>query len=126
ASYVMAPFTHPAPGGARFNGAQVGAFYAGRVLDTAIAETVYHRTRFMRATNEPPMELDMRVLESEIDARVHDIRGMRETLAAVYDPNDYTASQQLASRLRAEGSDGLVYDSVRHEGGQCIAIFRPR
>jgi hypothetical protein len=126
AGYVMAAFTHPAPGGARFSDGRRGAYYAARTIDTAIAETSYHRARFMRATREPPMELDMRVLEAELDARLHDIRGMREALPAVYDRDDYTASQQFAQRLHAAGSDGVAYDSVRHEGGQCVAIFRPR
>lgn len=126
AGYVMAAFTHPAPGGARFSDARRGAYYAARTVDTAIAETSYHRARFMRATREPAMELDMRVLEAELDARLHDIRGMREALPAVYDRDDYAASQQFAQRLHAAGSDGVAYDSVRHEGGQCVAIFRPR
>ena len=126
AGYVMAAFTHPSPAGARFSDSRRGAYYAARALETAIAETSYHRARFMRATQEPPMELDMRVLEAELDARLHDIRGMRAELPTLYDPDDYSGSQQFATRLHAEGSDGIAYDSVRHDGGQCVAIFRPR
>ncbi|MGH7449040.1 MAG: RES family NAD+ phosphorylase [Longimicrobiales bacterium] len=126
AGYVMAAFTHPSPRGGRFSGARLGAYYAARALATSIAETKHHRERFMQATREPPMELDMRVLEAELDARLHDLRGLRDTLPEIYDRDDYSAAQRLAGRLRAEGSDGVVYDSVRHEGGHCIAIFRPR
>jgi hypothetical protein len=126
AGYVMAAFTHPSPAGARFSDSRRGAYYAARTIDTAIAETSYHRARFLRATREPPMELDMRVLEAELNARLHDIRGLRAELPAVYDPGDYSASQQFALRLHAEGSDGIAYDSVRDDGGQCVAIFRPR
>lgn len=126
AGYVMAAFTHPSSAGGRFSDSRRGAYYAARTIDTAIAETSYHRGRFMRATREPPMELDMRVLEAELDARLHDIRGLRSELSALYDPDDYSASQQFASRLNVEGSDGIAYDSVRHRGGQCVAIFRPR
>lgn len=126
ARYIMAPFTHVAPSGCRFSDGQHGAYYAARALDTAIAETSYHRANFMRATRQPPMQLDMRVLEAELDARLHDLRGWREALPDIYDPDDYTASQRLAARFRVEGSDGVIYDSVRHEGGQCVAIFRPR
>lgn len=126
AGYVMAAFTHPSPVGARFNDGQLGAYYAARELDTAIAETTYHRANFMRATKQPQMELDMRVLEAELDARLHDLRGLRGTLTDIYDPDDYSASQRLAAKLRDEGSDGIAYDSVRLDGGQCVAIFRPR
>ncbi|HSJ30512.1 MAG TPA: RES family NAD+ phosphorylase [Longimicrobiales bacterium] len=126
AGYVMAAFTHPAPAGARFNDGRVGAYYAGRTLETAIAESTFHRAKFMRATRERPMELDMRVLEAELDARLHDLRGRRDTLPDIYHPDDYGTSQRLAAQLRADGSDGIAYDSVRHAGGQCVAIFRPR
>src|SRR3546814_19117270 len=30
-----------------------------------------------------------------------------------------------AKALRAIGSDGLVYRSVRHRGGECVAAFYP-
>lgn len=126
AGYVMASFTHLHPEGGRFSDAQHGAYYTARRLETAIAETSHHRARFMAATGEPPMHLDMRVLEAELDAPLHDIRGMREALPGVYDREDYGASQQFARRLRAAGSDGVVYDSVRHAGGINAAVFRPR
>jgi hypothetical protein len=43
--------------------------------DTAIAETRYHREQFLRATSEPPMELDIRVLVADLQQHLHDIRG---------------------------------------------------
>jgi RES domain-containing protein len=126
AAYVMAPFTHIAPGGGRFSTAQFGAYYAARVIDTAVAESAHHRERFMLATRQPAMELDMRVLAAELDARLHDVRGMSGTRRELYDREDYRATQAFATQLRASGSDGIVYDSVRHEGGQCVAVFRPK
>ena len=54
------------------------------------------------------------------------LRGMREIMPDVYSPNDYTASQLLGGALRAGGSNGVVYDSVRHDGGKCVGVFRPR
>jgi hypothetical protein len=126
AGYVMAAFTHPHPAGGRFSDGRHGAYYAARKLDTAIAETKYHRERFMRATREPRMHLDMRVLEAELDARLHDVRDARAARPDLYDPDDYGAGQGFARRLREAGSDGVVYDSVRHETGECVAVFRPR
>jgi hypothetical protein len=126
AGYIMAAFTHTHPAGGRFSDARHGAYYAARLLATAVAESSHHRAAFLRATGEPPMQLDMRVLEAELDGRLHDLRGLQVSVAAVYAPNDYSASQALARRLRGDGSDGVAYDSVRHAGGQCVAIFRPR
>ncbi len=126
AGYVMAPFTHIAPDGGRFNDPSFGAYYAARSLDTAVAETSYHRARFLRATAEPPLQLDMRVLEARLAGDFHDLRGLRAEWPAVYDPGDYSAGQALARRLRTAGADGVVFDSVRHPGGECAAAFRPR
>jgi hypothetical protein len=126
AGYVMAPFTHLHPSGGRFTDAAHGAYYAARTLETAIAETTHHRARFLRATRQPSMEIDMRLLEAYLDAQLHDLRGRRDNFPEVYDPDDYSAGQALARRLRASGSDGIVYDSVRHAGGTCAAVFRPK
>ncbi len=125
-SVIMAAFTHPNPDGSRFSDGSYGVFYAGATLTTAIAETRHHRTRFMRATVQPRMELDMRVYAVDLDGELHDISGKRAVLPLVYHPDDYAAGQALAVRLRAEGSSGIVYDSVRDIDGVCAAVFRPR
>jgi hypothetical protein len=126
AGYVMAPFTHLPPDGGRFTDATFGAYYAARSLETAVAETTYHRARFLAATHEPPMELDMRVLVATLDAPLHDVRGMGAERPALYHPVDYAAGQALGRRLREGGSWGVAYDSVRHPGGECAAVYRPR
>ena len=36
------------------------------------------------------------------------------------------AGRALGRRLHGEDSCGIAYDSVRHSGGQCAAVFRPR
>jgi hypothetical protein len=126
AGYVMAAFTHVSPEGSRFSNGTYGVFYAAQRESTAIAETRYHRERFMRATNEDRRELDMRVLGVTVKASLHDLRGMRQIMPDVYRPDDYTASQLLGGALRAGGSGGIVYDSVRHDGGKCVGVFRPR
>ncbi|MYL98564.1 RES domain-containing protein [Novosphingobium sp. FGD1] len=123
---VMAAFTHLNPGGDRFTDGSFGVFYAARSIDTALAETKFHRSRFMAWTREPGQELDMRVYAVNLDARMHDIRRLRDALPDVYDPDSYGSSQALALKLRAKRSDGIVYGSVRHEGGECAAVFRPR
>ena len=126
AGYIMAAFTHLSPDGSRFSNGSYGVFYAAHREATAIAETRYHRERFMRATKQPRSELDMRVLSVAVKAPLHDLRGMRPILPDVYRIDDYTASQLLGGALRAGGSNGVVYDSVRHDGGKCVGVFRPR
>ena len=126
ASVIMAAFTHLNPSGSRFSDGTYGVFYAAGNLDTAIAETRYHRERFMRATHQPRMELDMRAYRVELMGDLHDLRGQKAAQPLIYDPDDYAAGQELARTLRQTGSDGITYDSVRHVGGECAAVFRPR
>ena len=123
---IMAAFTHLNPDGDRFTNGTYGVFYAGRTIETAIAETRYHRVRFLQATSEPAQELDMRVYAVNLDAELHDIRAKRESHAAYYHPSNYAVSQELALKLRENGSNGIVYASVRDDGGECAAVFRPR
>lgn len=125
-SPIMAAFTHLNPDGDRFCDGSFGVFYAGKVLETAVAETRYHRARFLAATDEPAQEIDMRVYAIDLDAELHDLRPMRESCPGYYDPTRYAMSQALASALRQDGSNGIVYSSVRHESGECVAVFRPR
>jgi len=124
---IMAAFTHPNPSGSRFADASYGAYYAAKTLDTAVSETRFHKERFLRATNEAPIEVDMRSYASDIDAELHDLRGQRHARPHIYDPDPaaYGAAQALAKSLRAQGSGGIVYDSVRDPGGECITVFRP-
>lgn len=119
---VMAAFTHLNPEGSRFSDGGWGVFYAAHAVATAIEETVWHRERFLRATNEAPLDLEMRCYRSAVHGRLHDLRGGWK---AEHSPDSYAASQALARELRAQGSNGLAYDSVRHAGGECVALFYP-
>ena len=126
ASIVMAPFTHLSPPGTRFTDGHFGAYYAAESVDTAIAETRFHRENFLRATAQPAIELEMRCYLADVTCELHDLRGRRTELADIYDPASYAASQKLGSALRAAGSNGIAFDSVRRNGGECVAVFRPR
>lgn len=126
ASVVMAPFTHLSPQGTRFTDGRFGAYYAAESIDTAIAETRYHREIFLRATSEPPMEIEMRCYLADVSCVLHDVRRRRTELPDIYDPISYAASQSLGRVLHAEGSNGIAFDSVRRDGGECVAVFRPR
>lgn len=123
---IMAPFTHLDPAGSRFADGTFGAFYAAASLATSIAETRYHREAFLRATNQDAIELDMRSYLADVAARFHDLRGQLKRMSEIYDPDSYISSQVLGRRLKLGGSNGIAYESVRHAGGECLAIFRPR
>ena len=123
--YIMAPFTYRNPDGSRFSDGVHGVYYAARAQATAVEETRHHRAVFMSRTKEGPMRLEMRVLTADLEGELHDVRGTLRRNPALYQRSDYSSSQALARDLFKEGSSGIVYDSVRHKGGQCAAVFRP-
>lgn len=124
-SVVMAAFCHPMPGGGRFSDEQRGAWYATRSIETALAESIHHRTKELAEIGWFETRVQMRLYRSDFRASFHDVRRGRGYVA-VYDADDYTASQQLARDLLAAGSNGIVYRSVRDPEGECLACFRPK
>ena len=123
---IMAAFTHVNTSGSRFSGGGYGVFYAARERATAVAETRHHHARFLTATRQPAMHLPMRLYSVVIEARLHDLRPAGAVPAAMFAPEDYSASQALGARLHGAGSAGVAYRSVRFERGQCVGLFKPR
>ena len=123
---IMAAFTHVNALGSRFSDGRHGVFYAARERATAVAETRHHHARFLAATAEGPMHLPMRLYHVAVDARLHDLRPAGAVPTAVYDADHYAAARTLGHALHAAGSAGVAYRSVRHAGGQCAGLFRPR
>lgn len=121
ASVVMAAFLHVAPGGGRFNGPDLGAWYAAAALLTAIAEVAHHLRREAFARAVAGMERVYRCYSARLDGDYKDVRGRAELHA----PDSHAESQAFGEAQRARGSDGLLFDSVRHRGGVNIAAFRP-
>jgi len=122
---IMAAFTHLDPEGSRFTDGSYGVYYAAKSLDTAIAESRHARERFLRRTKEAPIEVDMRTYLADLEGDLHDIRGDAR-FAAAHDPDNYSAGQAMARDLKKINSGGIAYDSVRDQGGECVAVFRPR
>lgn len=125
-SPIMAAFTHLNPLGSRFSAGDYGVYYAARTLETAVREVSYHQGRFLKATREGPISIDMRSYRAAVRQPLHDLRGAASRLPALVDPDDYSASQPFGAALRGQGSWGVVYDSVRDAGGECVGVFRPR
>lgn len=124
ASWVMAAFAH-LQWPSRFSDGSYGVYYAARSLETSVRETAYHYGRFLASTSEPRgTEIELRVLVSKrVEQRFHDVRIGHPEL---HRPDDYAPSQAFAAGLRAAGSNGIVYRSVRHEAGTCLAVLRPK
>lgn len=123
-SPIMAAFTHRNPRGSRFSDGSYGVFYCAKTALTSIAETRYHSALFMAATREPPMRLQMRLYTVDVSGSVTDLRAAARSQPDLVDPENYSAAQALGRTLRNEGALGILYPSVRHAGGECVAAFR--
>lgn len=67
----------------------------------------------------------MRVYLVDLNGNLHDLRGQKAAQPLVYHNDNYAAGQHLARTLRAAGSNGIAYDSIRRTGGECVAVLRP-
>jgi hypothetical protein len=65
----------------------------------------------------------MRAYVGRVAKPMLDIRGPR--FKSLHDADDYSGPQAFAKPHHASGAWGFVYRSVRHDGGECIAAFRP-
>jgi hypothetical protein len=123
---VNAAFCYRSPKG-RFNAPDRSAWYAGFELKTSQTEVGFHRSEELKETaadwgrEEVSEYVDYM---SDFRAEFHDIRTDRKFKDCL-DPASYAASQRLAADLLHAGSQGVLYASVIHAGGTCLACFRP-
>lgn len=122
---VNAAFTHARPNGSRFNGPDRGAWYAGFSRETAAIEVAYHKKIELQEIHWQEKETFTYVdFLADFRGQFHDLRN-NPSFKNCLDPNSYSASQQLAGQLLNAGSAGVIYTSVRHKAGTCVACFRP-
>lgn len=125
ASWIMAAFTHPPVDGrgGRFN-LDFGVYYCAADENVAIVESSWQRARFLRESRIEKATLEMRVLRTRLGpVSLHDVRHLTDD--AIYDPDDYTAGHVLGRVLRAAGSFGVHYLSVRTTG-ECHGVMRAK
>ncbi len=121
---INAAFCHAHPLGSRFNGPDRGAWYAGFNIDTALAEVIFQKTVALAEVNWFQDDINYDAYLADLASDFHDLREQPEQIDCL-NPDSYVASQTLADRLLEAGSAGIIYPSVRHSGGTCIACFRP-
>jgi len=124
ARIVNAAFCHAHPFGSRFNGPDRGAWYAAFEVETAQAEVAFHKTVELAEIGRFDESVTYDDYRADFSAELHDLRGDAR-FAGCLAPESYEASQDLAAALLDTGALGVVYPSVRHARGICLACFRP-
>jgi len=119
---VMAAFTHVG-NPSRFSDGSYGVYYCASSVDAAIAETKFHQERFLAATGEANVEVTLRAYVNRVVKPLLDVRDR----PALHRPEleAYAVSQAFAREQRDGANWGLLYRSVRLEGHECAAAFRP-
>ncbi len=136
AHIIRAAYLHPGPFGSRFNDTTRGAWYAAKKVETSIAEVAYHKSKRLsemvvpglpyERPNEEVSTYDDWQAEFQAPFHILEPRGeYADCLQAEPVPECYQPSQQLARQLLSQQSNGILYPSVRHKGGTCLACFRP-
>jgi RES domain-containing protein len=127
ARFINASFAYAKPHEPmRFNPATRGAWYAALALETCIAEVGYHLTRALEDAGNFNAVVEYGEMLASMAGLFVDLRESPDHPAL--DPNPehgYAAGNAIAAQARSEGLNGIIYPSVRHPGGTCIAALWP-
>jgi RES domain-containing protein len=126
--YINAAFAYTRPNGNRFNPPSWGVWYCSFECETSLEEVAYHLTRAIEACGAD-FDNETRYIEllADFEVELADLRGMKPIPESLHSDIKigYPAGQKLATGLRENGYNGIVYPSVRRPGGTCIAAFWP-
>jgi hypothetical protein len=128
ATFVNASFAYAKPLELnRFNGPRRGAWYAALAVETCLKEVAYHMREFLSRVSRYRATVEYAEMHASMAGEYVDLRGTDRSHPCL-DPDPsvgYPAGDALADAARAMGLNGIIYPSVRHAGGTCIAALWP-
>lgn len=127
ARFINASFAYAKPREPnRFNPAERGAWYAALAIETCIAEVGHHLTKALADTGDFNAVVEYSEMMASMAGVFVDLRGVPAHPSLSPDPAaGFPAGNALAAAARAAGHNGIIYPSVRHAGGTCIAALWP-
>jgi RES domain-containing protein len=111
----------------RFNGPGRGAWYAALARPTCVAEVAFHMERELANVADFNATVDYAELFASFIGDFADLRAAKPRPDCL-DPDpdkSYPAGNLFADAVRAAGHYGIVYPSLRHEGGTCLVALVP-
>ncbi len=110
----------------RFNPAERGAWYAALVVETCIAEVGHHLTKALADVGDFNAVVEYGEMLASMAGIFVDLRPAPNHPSLHPDPGiGYPAGNVVAATARVAGHNGIIYPSVRHDGGTCIAALWP-
>ena len=124
---INAAFTYPGQG-ARFHVAGGrGAWYSAIDAATCVDEVAHHRIQHLRETAAADEDaIAYRLFHADIHGQ--DFAWLDDggpDSASCLDHASYGDGQRFGAHMRELGGGGIVYPSVRHPGGTCVAVLQP-
>ena len=127
AKFINASFAYAKPREPmRFGPAERGAWYAALAVETCIAEVGHHLTKALADAGDFNAVVEYGELLASMAGVFLDLRHAPGHHGLDPDPAvGYPAGNALAATARAAGHNGIIYPSVRHAEGTCIAALWP-
>ena len=127
ANFINASFAYAKPREPnRFNGANRGAWYAALEVATCLSEVSFHMTAFLAAAGEFHATVEYAEMFCSAAGDFLDLRRLPAHPCLGADiATAYPLGNALADQARGNAVNGIVYPSVRHPGGTCVALLRP-
>jgi len=112
-----APFAYLNPEGSWLLDPFFGSLELFDTLQTALASSIRKRELFLGRTNEPPLDLDMRVLGHRVMGNFVDLTGL---------DTDLTQSErwQIGEEILNSGVDGAVFMCPHRRNAKCVSVFK--
>lgn len=127
APFINASFAYAKPRQpGRFNPADRGAWYAALNVETCIAEVGHHLSQALADAGDFDAVVEYSEMIASMAGVFVDLRQIPSHPSLHPDPAlGYPAGNALAAQARTQGHNGIIYPSVRHAGGTCIAALWP-
>jgi RES domain-containing protein len=127
AAFINASFAYAKPREPnRFNGPNRGAWYAALAVQTCLAEVSFHMSAFLAATGHFNATVEYAEMFASAAGDFLDLRQQPAHPSLGADiAVAYPLGNVLADHARANALNGIIYPSVRHAGGTCLALLRP-
>ena len=127
AKFINASFAYAKPREPmRFNPENRGAWYAALAAETCIVEVGHHLTKALAHAGDFNAVVEYSEMLASMSGVFVDLRPLPQHPALDPEPaKGYAAGNVIAAHARADGHNGVIYPSVRHDGGTCIAALWP-
>jgi RES domain-containing protein len=128
ANFINAAFAYFRPRELnRFNGPGRGAWYAALHVETCQVEVAFHIARELQRVNDFNAVVDYAEMFASFAGEFVDLRAVDPRPDCLHpDPAiGYPAGNALSELTRRNGHNGIIYPSVRHDGGTCLVALWP-